>query len=67
MASHLAGRGQNGGVLTFGLLLALWSSSAAIVGVTEALNRAHDIEEAWPWWTARVTAILLTLALAVVV
>ena len=59
--------GQNGGVLTFGLLLALWSSSAAIVGVTEALNRAYDIEEARPWWKVRVTAILLTLALAVFV
>lgn len=59
--------GQNGGILTFGLLLALWSSSAAIVGVTEALNRAYDIEEARPWWKVRVTAILLTLALAVFV
>jgi membrane protein len=59
--------GQNGGVLTFGLLLALWSSSAAIVGVTEALNRAYDIEEARPWWKVRLTAMLLTIALAVFV
>ena len=59
--------GQNGGVLTFGLLVALWSSSAAIVGVTEALNRAYDIEEARPWWKVRLTAILLTIALAVFV
>jgi membrane protein len=59
--------GQNGGVLTFGLLLALWSSSAAIVGVTEALNRAYDIEEARPWWKVRLTASLLTIALAVFV
>lgn len=59
--------GQNSGVLTFGLLLALWSSSAAIVGVTEALNRAYDIDEARPWWRVRLTAILLTIALAVFV
>lgn len=59
--------GQNGGILTIGLLLALWSSSAAVVGVTEALNRAYDIDEARPWWKVRLTAILLTVALAVFV
>jgi len=43
-------RGQNGGLLTFGLAMALWSSSAAIVAVTDALNRAYDIDEGRPWW-----------------
>ena len=56
--------GQNGGVAIVGLLLALWSSSAAVVAVTDALNRAYDIEEGRPWWKVRLTAILLTLALA---
>ena len=40
----LAGR-SNQGVFTFGLLFALWSSSAAMVGMIDALNRAYDIEE----------------------
>jgi membrane protein len=57
-------KGQNGGLLTFGLLMALWSSSAAIVAITDALNRAYDIEEARPWWKVRLTAILLTIGLA---
>ncbi|HWC02079.1 MAG TPA: YihY/virulence factor BrkB family protein [Methylomirabilota bacterium] len=56
--------GENGGILTFGLLLALWSSSAAMVGSIDALNRAYDIEEARPWWKVRLLAIGLTLALA---
>ena len=56
--------GQNGGLLTFGFLFALWSSSAAIVAVVDALNRAYDIEEGRPWWKVRLTAILLTLGLA---
>jgi membrane protein len=59
--------GQNSGLLTFGFLMALWSSSAAIVAVTDALNRAYDIEEGRPWWKVRLTAIFLTLVLAVFV
>jgi len=58
---------ENGGLLTFGFAMALWSSSAAIVSITDALNRAYDIDEARPWWKVRLTAILLTLALAVLV
>src|SRR5829696_8213832 len=60
-------RGQNGGLLTFGLAMALWSSSAAIVAITDALNRAYDIEEGRPWWKVRLTAIALTVGLAVLI
>ena len=41
-------QGQNGGLLTFGFAMALWSSSAAMVAITDALNRAYDIEEGAP-------------------
>ena len=60
----LAGR-SNGGVFTFGLLFALWSSSGAMVAITESLNRAYDIEEARPWWKVRLTAMALTIGVAV--
>jgi len=56
--------GSQTGLLTFGLLMALWSSSAAVVSVVDALNRAYDIEESRPWWRVRLLAIGLTLALA---
>ena len=56
---------QDGGLLTFGVLAALWSSSAALVAVTSALNAAYDIEEARPWWKVRLIAMGLTLALAI--
>ena len=56
--------GGHGSVLTFGLLFALWSSSAALVAITDALNRAYDIEEGRPWWKVRLTAIGLTIGLA---
>ncbi len=59
--------GNNGGILTFGLLAALWSSSAAVMGLIDALNRAYDIEEGRPWWKVRLLALGLTLALAAII
>jgi membrane protein len=57
--------GHHGGLLTIGLLGALWSSSSAMVSVIGAMNRAYDIDESRPWWNVRLTAIALTVALAV--
>ena len=59
--------GQDSGILSFGLLMALWSSSAAMVAATDALNRAYDIEEGRPWWKVRLNAILMTVSLALFV
>jgi membrane protein len=61
--SNLA-QGGHAGALTFGLLVALWSSSAAMVAVISALNRAYDIDEGRPWWLVRLTAVLLTIGIA---
>ena len=58
---------ESGGLLTIGVAGALWSSSAAIVSIVGALNRAYDIEEGRPWWKVRLTAIALTVAVAVMV
>jgi membrane protein len=58
---------DSGGILTLGILGAVWSSSAALVSVISALNRAYDIEEARPWWKVRLVATSLTLALALFV
>lgn len=58
---------ESGGLLTFGVLGALWSSSAALVSIVGALNRAYDIEEGRPWWKVRLIAIGLTFGLAVMV
>jgi membrane protein len=58
---------ESGGLLTFGVAGALWSSSAALVSILGALNRAYDIEEARPWWKVRLIAVGLTLAVALTV
>jgi membrane protein len=57
----------SGGILTIGILGALWSSSAALVAIVGSLNRAYDIDEGRPWWKVRLTAIGLTIALALLV
>ena len=59
--------GDPAGILTFGLVLAIWSSSAGLLAVMSTLNRAYDITEARPWWKVRLLAIVLTLALTTVV
>jgi membrane protein len=56
--------GDDGGILTLGLVVAIWSSSTAMMGLIDALNRAYDIEESRPWWKVRLLAVALTLALA---
>ena len=59
--------GEDHGVLTFGIGMALWSSSAAMVAISGALNRAYDIEEGRPWWKVRLTALVLTITLSVLI
>jgi membrane protein len=56
--------GEQGGLLTIGMLLALWSSSAAMTSIIDTLNAAYDIDEGRPWWHVRLLAIGLTVGVA---
>jgi membrane protein len=56
--------GSQASVLTLGVIGAIWSSSAAMVAIIDALNRAFDVTEWRPWWKRRLVAIGLTVALA---
>ena len=58
---------EDGGLLTFGVVGALWSSSAALVSIVGALNRAYGIKEGRPWWKVRLVAIGLTFGVALIV
>ena len=55
---------EQGGLLTVGVLGALWSSSAALTAIIDTLNRAYDVEEGRPWWKVRLTAMALTVVVA---
>ena len=57
--------GERRGLFTIGMAAALWSSSSAMTAIIDTLNAAYDIEESRPWWRVRLTAIGLTVGLAV--
>lgn len=52
---------QNGGLLSFGIITALWSGSAAMSTFIKALNRAYDVQETRPIWKAKGLQVLLTV------
>ena len=56
---------QAGGLLTFGMLGAIWSSSSGLTAVIDSLNQAYDIQEGRSWWKVRLVALGLTVALAI--
>ena len=58
---------SGGGKLSFGLLAALWAASNGMGAITNALNAAYDLKESRPWWKQRLTAVTLTIALAILI
>jgi len=56
---------KNGGLLTIGMLGAIWSTSAGVSAIIDTLNTAYDIQEGRPWWNVRLTSLGLTIALAI--
>ena len=52
------------GLLSIGVLLALWSSSNAIVSIMDAMNKLYEVKEARPFWKVRLVAILLVAGLS---
>ena len=57
--------GSMGGLLTFGLIFALWSGSTGVYAIIEQLNVIWDATDRRPFWKARGIAILLMLFFAV--
>ncbi len=58
-------KGEQGGLFTLGMLATLWSTSSAMTAIIDTLNAAYDIQEGRPWWQVRLTALALTLGVAV--
>ncbi|HEY6166919.1 MAG TPA: YihY/virulence factor BrkB family protein [Verrucomicrobiae bacterium] len=52
------------GLLTFGIAAAIWSCSSAMSAIINTLNAAYDIDEGRPWWKVQLTAVLLTVGVA---
>lgn len=58
---------QRPGLLTFGLVAAVFAASRGFAGAIRALDIAYDIEEDRSWLNVRVTALLLALGSILVV
>lgn len=57
--------GASGGLLSIGVLGALWAGSNGMASIMSALNAAYDVSESRPWWKARLLAIGLTVGFSV--
>jgi membrane protein len=56
---------QNGGLLTFGFLGTVWSTSSAMSGIISTLNKAYEITDSRPWWKVKLIAVGLTFAVGI--
>lgn len=57
---------QKGGLLSFGAIVALWSASAGIRVVMNAMNVAYGVDEARPAWKLYPLSILYTIGIAAI-
>ena len=55
---------KRSGLLSFGLLLTLWSASTGLAAVMDELNATYDVRETRPFWKTRSIALLLTVFFA---
>ena len=53
-----------GGLLSFGIIVALWSASAGMRATMNALNVAYNVREGRPAWKRYLLSVLYTVGLA---
>ncbi|HYJ13674.1 MAG TPA: YihY/virulence factor BrkB family protein [Thermomicrobiales bacterium] len=59
-------RGQaRGGLLSIGIIVAIWGASGGVRSVMNAMNVAFDVEETRPIWKRYLLSIFYTLGIAV--
>ena len=59
----IVARQSKGGLLTFGIILTIWSASSGVVSVIDGLNRAYEVKEERSFIKRRLLGIALTIAL----
>lgn len=58
---------QNGKLLSFSIIGAIWSASNGMNAIVRAFNRAYDVEENRPFFIARGVSVLLTIGMIFVI
>lgn len=61
--THQTLNNRNGGLLSFGIIAALWSASNGMNAIVRSLNHAYDVEENRSFIIVRLTSIFLTIAM----
>lgn len=56
---------QQGGLLSFGILAALWTASVGFRSLMNAMNKAYDVAEGRPTWKLMLLSVVYTIATAV--
>lgn len=56
--------GSGTGILSLGVLGALWASSSGITSIMDTLNAVYNVEDTRPFWKSRLIAITMTVGLA---
>lgn len=57
---------KKAGLLSFGVITALWTASSAVRATMNALNSAYDVQEGRPAWKLYPLSILYTLGIAAI-
>ena len=57
---------QKSGLLSVGILVALWSASIGVRSLMNAMNKAYDVQEGRPTWKLMLLAIVYTIGMALI-
>src|SRR6187397_1789534 len=57
----------SGGKVTLGVLTTLWAASAGVDNMRGTLNQVYDLKETRSWFRAKLTSVLLTIAIGVLI
>lgn len=58
---------KQGGLLSLGFVLALWTSSNAITSFMDIMNHLYQVQEGRPFWKVRLTAVFLVGILSLLI
>lgn len=56
---------QKSGLLSLGILFALWTASVGVRSLMNAMNRAYDVREGRPGWKLTLLSLLYTVGIAI--
>ena len=57
----------SGGKLTIGIMITLWSASAGVDNLRGTLNEVYNLKETRSWIKAKLTSLLLTLGVGILI